>query len=121
MHIQVITNSKFSVSAYDDTSITINEQKYRQSVFITSKNIQILAKNSPKIQTLSILDLPSLEKTQILILGGAHLSPIDMPQELKYALEQKDVSVEIMSLGAACRTFNLLLSEGREVACLILF
>ena len=35
---------------------------------------------------------------------------------LKDALKQEGVNIETMDTGAACRTFNVLLSEGRALA-----
>ena len=120
MQIQVIKNSTFSISGYDEISITTNERKYNQSVFITSSKVQILAKNHPSLECLSIDDLPSFEQIQILLVGGEALSPLNMPLNLKRSLDAQGKSLEIMSIGAACRTFNLLLSEGRDVGCLVI-
>ncbi len=45
---------------------------------------------------------------------GAELSHI--PADLRVALEGAGLGVEIMNSPAACRTYNVLLSEGRRVA-----
>ncbi len=45
---------------------------------------------------------------------GAELSHI--PAGLRVALEDAGLGVEIMNSPAACRTYNVLLSEGRRVA-----
>tara|TARA_B110000879_G_C11130611_1_gene495856 strand:+ start:1110 stop:1505 length:396 start_codon:yes stop_codon:yes gene_type:complete len=119
MHIQVIKHTLFSILAYDETSITINEQKYSQSVFITSENALKLEENFPTLDKLTLSHLPSLENINLLLVGGKHLTPLSIPITLKNELYSHNTSLEIMSIGAACRTFNLLLSEGRDVACLI--
>lgn len=120
MQIQVIKNSTFSISGYDETSITTNERKYNQSVFITSSKVHVLAKNHPSLECLTLKDLPELDQINILLIGGLALSPINMPSKLKADLDAQGISLELMSIGAASRTFNLLLSEGREVACLFI-
>ncbi len=43
-----------------------------------------------------------------------------MPAELKLTLKKAGLSVDIMGTGAACRTYNVLLSEGRRVACALM-
>jgi len=43
-----------------------------------------------------------------------------IPAPLRAALEDAGMGVEIMSSPAACRTYNVLLSEGRRVAAAIL-
>jgi uncharacterized protein len=50
----------------------------------------------------------------IFIGTGAEMAHI--PADLRHALEEANVGVETMSSPAACRTYNVLLSEGRRVA-----
>jgi uncharacterized protein len=55
----------------------------------------------------------------VLFVGtGAEIAHI--PPELRVALEDVGIGVEIMSSPAACRTYNVLLSEGRRVAAALL-
>jgi uncharacterized protein len=42
------------------------------------------------------------------------------PRELRNALRQQGIAVEPMDTGAACRTFNVLLSEGRRAAAALI-
>ncbi|PVA09794.1 hypothetical protein DC366_11780 [Pelagivirga sediminicola] len=49
---------------------------------------------------------------------GAEIAHI--PADLRSALEQAGMGVETMSSPAACRTYNVLLSEGRRVAAAVL-
>lgn len=49
---------------------------------------------------------------------GAEIAHI--PAALRMALEQAGVGVESMASPAACRTYNILLSEGRRVALALL-
>ena len=54
----------------------------------------------------------------ILIGTGTELAHI--PTALRSALEQAGMGVEIMNSPAACRTYNVLLSEGRRIALAVL-
>ena len=55
----------------------------------------------------------------VLFLGmGAEIA--HAPADLRAALEQAGIGVEVMSSPAACRTYNVLLSEGRRVALALL-
>jgi len=49
---------------------------------------------------------------------GAEIAPL--PSGLRRELEEKGLGVEIMASDAACRTFNVLLSEGRRVAAALI-
>jgi uncharacterized protein len=56
---------------------------------------------------------------EILLLGcGARMAPV--PSELRQALRDAGIVVDAMDTGAACRTYNVLLSEERRVAAALL-
>ncbi|MEX0318461.1 MAG: Mth938-like domain-containing protein [Ruegeria sp.] len=60
-----------------------------------------------------LLDLA--EAIDVLFIGtGKELSHI--PADLRRTLEDAGLGVEIMNSSAACRTYNVLLSEGRRIA-----
>lgn len=54
----------------------------------------------------------------IFIGTGAEMAHI--PSELRSALEEVGLGIESMSSPAACRTYNVLLSEGRRIALALL-
>lgn len=55
----------------------------------------------------------------LLLIGcGAQMRAI--PASLRTALREVGIAVEAMDTGAACRTFNVLLSEGRRVAAALI-
>ena len=63
--------------------------------------------------------LEEAENIEILLIGsGVDLVAID--KNLRNALRLKSVSADAMSTGAAVRTFNILLAEGRAVAAALL-
>ncbi|QAX29824.1 Mth938-like domain-containing protein [Leisingera sp. NJS204] len=54
-------------------------------------------------------------EADVLFIGtGAEIAHI--PADLRKALEEAGLGVEIMNSPAACRTYNVLLSEGRRIA-----
>lgn len=68
-------------------------------------------------------DLAPLEalagQIDVLFLGmGAEMA--HAPAELRSRMEALGIGVEVMSSPAACRTYNVLLSEGRRVALAVL-
>ncbi|NIZ10636.1 Mth938-like domain-containing protein [Pseudooceanicola sp. HF7] len=55
----------------------------------------------------------------VLFIGtGPEMTPVPAP--LRRALEEAGIAVEPMASASACRTFNILLSEGRRVAAALL-
>ena len=68
-------------------------------------------------------DLPRLialaDEIDVLFIGtGVEVAHI--PSEFRDALEAAGIGVEVMNSPAACRTYNVLLSEGRRVAAAVL-
>ena len=55
-----------------------------------------------------------------LLIMGLGEAPQGLLPELQVALSEKGISMEIMSTPAACRTWNVLLSEGRHAALAML-
>ena len=63
--------------------------------------------------------LALIGRIDVLLLGmGADLSPV--PREFRMALEAAGIGVEPMNSPAACRTYNVLLGEGRRIAAALL-
>ena len=64
-----------------------------------------------------VLDLAS--EIEILLLGcGPAWAPVAV--ELREALREHGIALESMDTGAACRTYNVLLAEGRRVAAALI-
>jgi uncharacterized protein len=65
---------------------------------------------------------PAFERAEafdVLLIGvGAEIAPL--PLALRQALEEHGLGAEIMATPSACRTYNVLLSEGRRVAAALI-
>ena len=58
-------------------------------------------------------------RIDVLLLGlGAEIAPV--PRAFREALEAVGIGVEPMNSPAACRTYNVLLGEGRRIAAALL-
>ena len=63
--------------------------------------------------------IEAADTVEILLLGmGNRLTRV--PTEWRQALKEHGIVIEPMDTGAACRTYNVLLSEGRRVAAAII-
>ena len=104
-----------SIKSYDDKSITIGSVNYQNSLIVRKDDIQtnwqvksILELSEESIQPLLITN------PEIIIIGHNQLNTI-IPMPILAYLSKKRIGIESMSLGAACRTFNVLLNEQRSV------
>ncbi len=81
--------------------------------------------------TWTAVDVPSLTaahfaavveaepKVELLLLGTGPTMKL-VPKALRQELRESEIVVEFMDSGAACRTYNVLLAEGRRVAAALL-
>jgi uncharacterized protein len=71
------------------------------------------------VSSAAALDLPALtpllELRPSLVLIGANANELTGVGALRRSLEARGVAFEVMDLGAACRTYNVLVQERREV------
>jgi uncharacterized protein len=58
-------------------------------------------------------------RVEILLLGAGAKAQL-LPSALRRDLRERGVVVDVMDTGAACRTYNVLLSEERRVAAALL-
>lgn len=58
------------------------------------------------------------DPVDVLLVGmGPEIAPL--PRPLRAALEEAGIGVEVMSTPSACRTYNVLLTEARRVAAVL--
>ncbi len=108
------------IRAYSDTEIRIGEDVFvRHSCIVTADQIQEWTPRSA--DTISLADLePLLSMTpEIVILGTGSTQQFPDP-ELLGALLSRGIGVEVMTTGAACRTYNVLVGEDRRVVAALL-
>lgn len=90
---------------------------YYDGPVIVSRN-QTIAWHVTDIDQLTVADFESivaLPDIGLVLLGGgarAVFPPVDIRRHLK----QHGIALESMDSGAACRTYNVLMAEGRRVA-----
>ena len=73
--------------------------------------------DAPGALTLESLSILWPLQPRILLLGSD--APPAGLREIRQQLAARDISLETMDLGAACRTYNVLASEDRPVAALL--
>ena len=90
------------ITAYKDDYVVINGKKYYAPIIISPNQLILNATDFKQFDELEI-------KSEILLIGH-HLKQMRV----------NNIQAETMSFGAACRTYNILLTEGRQVACFLM-
>lgn len=112
--------SLFQIKAYKPGCIQINDQMLQESVVISpNKLIKNWAPQSVDQLISDHLQLIIPLKPDILLIGTGEKMVI-LPIEIYGALINHGIGVEVMNTGAACRTFNALSAEERNVVAALI-
>ncbi len=109
------------IRSYSNGEVRVGEQVLRRSC-IVSPDAVIADWRPTDLSDLLITDLePLLAMKADLILLGTGAVHRFAPAPIRGALIARGVALETMDLGAACRTFNILVQEERRVCAALLF
>lgn len=122
MDITPVVGSEFQlIGGYGDGGFTISGLRYEGSVLILPRQTlawPVMAAAEITLESLEPL-MTADPRPAILVLGcGRSMAAI--PRALRDGLRGRGIVVEPMDSGAACRTYNVLLTEGRDVAAAII-
>ena len=98
----LVPSGKNLISAYGDKYIIVRGEKYFAPLIITPSQLISEVKDFAQLDGLRV-------SPEIILIGHN-------ATQLRF----NGIKAEVMSFGAACRTYNILLTEGREVACLLM-
>ncbi len=104
-----------TVTAYGDTYIDINAQRFEKTVLVQPEgHVEILT-----LATFPEMDEPFFSKLaelqpELVILGTGNKQRFPHPKLTRALIEQR-IGLESMTTAAAVRTYNILMAEGRKV------
>ena len=115
MHINLEAAELHAIQAYTDHSIQINSILYEQSLIVSKEEIitDVTIKNIQAINEY-YLNLLLQFNPEIILIGHEQIGKFP-PVSILSQLSQQRIGIECMSIGAACRTYNVLLGEQRAV------
>jgi uncharacterized protein len=107
------------IRSYSSEEIRIGERSIRSSCIVTA---DALIANWPPA-TLDELEVshlePIFELRPELVLLGTGAQQRFAPANIRSIFASRGIGIEAMDLGAACRTFNILVQEERRVVALL--
>lgn len=109
-------------AGYGDGYVLLNQdRRYERGLVVLPERV-IEEWGSSGFAALTAHDFAALMETgaEIVLLGTGSRQRFPPPHLLRPLIEAR-IGVEIMDLQAACRTYNILLAEGRKVAAALLF
>lgn len=121
MHINLETAENNAVQAYSDHQIQVNSIVYERSLILSREEIitELPIKDIQDIDE-AYLQLMLQYKPEVIIIGHEQAGKFP-PMSIISQLSQQRIGIECMSIGAACRTYNVLLGELRAVVAGFIF
>ena len=105
----------YVITAYDSTNIVINGRSFTQSLIIAGDQMH----DSWGVDSISALTNEHVDtilsfKPELILIGTG--DKLTFPTVEAYApIISAGIGVDFMDTGAACRTYNILMGEGRGV------
>ena len=112
-------DSNTIIRGYRQGAVTVNDQEIQHSVIVTPKQIlQWSPQNFEELSATHFIELQALEPEIVLFGTGSH-QQFPRPEIISPLLNQ-GIGVETMNTAAACRTYNIIVAEGRHVVAALL-
>ena len=109
------------IQGYSAGSFRVNGTTYDGAILVSPT--QTSRWHAPSFSELSEKDFDDLaanaNEIDVVLLGSGAKGEF-FPPKLRAALKEKGLSVDAMDTGAACRTYNVLMAEGRRVVAALL-
>ncbi|MCK5425804.1 MAG: Mth938-like domain-containing protein [Emcibacter sp.] len=118
---EVTSQEETAISSYGDGGFRIGEQRSKGSILITPKGYypwDVVDVASITLESLKIITDQAQDIDILLIGTGDNMAFLN--KQLRASLEAATISVDIMATGAAARTYNILLAEGRKVSAALI-
>jgi uncharacterized protein len=119
----LIPQGRQIIDAYGDGGFRISGQRIEGSVIVFPDKVANWTVGEIEALSAGSLDAVSAAgragTVELLLIGtGARMAQID--RTLRQTLRADGVVIEVMDTGAACRTYNVLMAEGRRVAAALI-
>ena len=115
MKLQLETAAALTVRWWRPGELRIGRDTWREPVLLSPRAVRPWSIAEDQPVTLDHL-IPLIEEQPDLIILGTGERQSFPEYELGMMLLNRGVGLEVMDTGAACRTYNVLVSEGRAVA-----
>ena len=113
-------SGRYIITGYGKGFITVNEVSYQQNLIISPQEL-VTGWNIESPGDISYTDIQVIQNwhPEIVLIGSGE-KQIFPEGDLIYQFMKQGIGCEVMDSAAACRTYNILLGESRNIAAAIL-
>jgi len=118
LHLSAATTEN-RFTGYGRGYVLVNNVRHEKNIVVLPE--RVMQWNVAEFETLSLRDFEDLAKLapEIVLLGTGSSLRFPHPA-LSQALARARIGLEVMNTPAACRTYNILMAEGRKVVAALL-
>ena len=114
LHLTTAENNNL-ITGYSESYVEVNRQRHTKSLLVMPQSLML----DWEVENFSALTELHFEKiaeynAEVVLLGTGNKHQFLHPKVYQ-ALSNKSIPLECMTTAAACRTYNILMSEGRNV------
>jgi uncharacterized protein len=117
---QEFGDARYVIQGYEPGAVQVNETRYTGSLVVTPEQLRT-DWEPERVEDLCENHLRRIADLhpEVVILGTGTRFRFPAPEVQAFFLRQ-GIGIEAMDTAAACRTYNVLMAEGRNVACALL-
>lgn len=111
------------INSYSKGSFKVNNISYENNIIISESSVEEWPFQLTKLTIQSfeniIANFHSDKSDPLVLLLGTGSTHLSLPDKLKKKLEDNNIILDIVSTPAACRTYNVLVTEGRKAIAIL--
>ena len=119
LHLTTSENN-YLITGYGASFVEINKQRYSANLIVMADKLLL---DWPATDFASLTEAHFIQivelKPEVVLLGTGEKHQFLHPKIIQHLIES-GIPLECMTTAAACRTYNILMSEGRNVAAALL-
>jgi uncharacterized protein len=118
----LIRSDQQVIQSYSNGRFRVSGHSYESAIFVSPEKTEIwnLSKNINELEADDFAPLFAVANEIDVVLLGCGAESVFIPPSFRQALKDKGLIIEVMDTGAACRTYNVLMAEGRRVVAAML-
>lgn len=118
--VEQVPEGRQIIQRYGNGGFHVSGRQHKGAILVLADHTVTLAAAGPEdLDTAALAEALAPGMAVELLLVGSGLTIRHLPADVRAALQAARIGFDVMNTGAACRTYNLLLSEGRHVAALL--
>ena len=117
----VVPAGRQLIEAYGNGGFQISGTRHEGSVIVfPDRTLLWPIQQIEDLNEASLAPVLTEDRRIEVLLVGCGVKAVFLPKELRHALRERGVVADVMDSGAACRTYNVLMSEDRQVAAALI-